>query len=77
MLPDLAFPELLRVLRVADSVDPEARVVAALAPMGRPLSIERVQGAEPMRAALSSPSGRWHVVLSDWSMSGFSGLEAM
>jgi two-component system, cell cycle sensor histidine kinase and response regulator CckA len=65
----------LRVLLVEDSPTDAKLVVLALRGTGRPVVSERVEEAEPMRAALVRE--RWDIVISDWSMPRFSALGAL
>jgi two-component system cell cycle sensor histidine kinase/response regulator CckA len=67
--------EALRVLLVEDSPTDAKLVVQVLGTIGRPVEHERVQDALSMRAALERRT--WDVVLSDWSMPGFSALAAL
>jgi len=65
----------LRVLLVEDSATDAKLVLQALRGLGRPIEHERVDDAGSMRALLEERP--WDVVLSDWSMPKFSGLEAL
>jgi two-component system, cell cycle sensor histidine kinase and response regulator CckA len=67
--------EALRVLLVEDSPTDAKLVLAALRTIGRPIDHERVQHAATMEAALERQT--WDVILSDWSMPGFSALAAL
>jgi two-component system cell cycle sensor histidine kinase/response regulator CckA len=65
----------LRALLVEDSPTDAKLVLNALGAMGRPVEHERVQDAPSLRAALERRT--WDVVLSDWSMPGFSAMGAL
>jgi DNA-binding NtrC family response regulator/EAL domain-containing protein (putative c-di-GMP-specific phosphodiesterase class I) len=65
----------LRVLIVEDSENDAALVVRELAREGDSITFSRVENADEMRAALVA--GPWDVILSDWKLPGFSGLEAL
>ena len=65
----------LRVLLVEDSEDDALLVLRALAQGGYQPTHERVDGAAGMKEALAR--GVWDVVLSDYAMPGFSGVEAL
>jgi signal transduction histidine kinase len=65
----------LRVLLVEDSDDDQELVARALRRGGYEPEIERVETAEAMGAALAS--GRWDVVLSDFSMPHFDAVAAL
>jgi PAS domain S-box-containing protein len=64
-----------RILIVEDSVDDAELAVRALRQSGLYLTYERVDTPETMRAALEERP--WDVVLSDFSMPRFSGLDAL
>jgi two-component system, cell cycle sensor histidine kinase and response regulator CckA len=65
----------LRVLMVEDSATDAKLVVQALRAPGSTVETERVEDADALRAALEHKA--WDVVISDWSMPGFSGLAAL
>ncbi len=65
----------LRALVVEDSPTDAKLVVQALRRTDRTVESERVDTSEAMRAALERQT--WDVVVSDWSMPKFSGLEAL
>ena len=65
----------LRVLVVEDSLDDFDILVRELRRIGYTPYAVRVETAESMTAALRD--GTWDVVISDWSMPQFSGLEAL
>jgi PAS domain S-box-containing protein len=65
----------LRVLMVEDSADDAALVLRELRKSGyAPLS-DRVETAQAMRAALNDQ--RWDIILSDYMIPGFGGIEAL
>ena len=64
----------LRVLLVEDSEDDARLVMRALEQGGFALTALQVQDAGALKAALAQP---WDVVLSDYSMLGFSGMDAL
>ena len=66
---------LLRVLIVEDNDDDRQLLAAALQSGGYDLVHDCVASADEMRAALDR--GVWDVVISDYSMPGFSGIEAL
>ena len=65
----------LRVLLIEDVPEDLALVVAALQDGGYAPTVTRVETAEQVRAALDRPS--WDVVLSDYRLPAFSGMEAL
>jgi two-component system cell cycle sensor histidine kinase/response regulator CckA len=65
----------LRVLLVEDSVSDAKLVLEALRGTERTVEFERVETSEAMRAALARAT--WDLVVSDWSMPKFSGLNAL
>jgi two-component system, cell cycle sensor histidine kinase and response regulator CckA len=65
----------LRVLAVEDLPADAKLVTAALRRGGLPCEMERVETAEAMREALSQR--QFDIVLSDWSLPGFSALAAL
>jgi DNA-binding NtrC family response regulator/EAL domain-containing protein (putative c-di-GMP-specific phosphodiesterase class I) len=65
----------LRILIIEDSEDDAALVVRELGRGGDTVMFSRVETAEEMRAALGAES--WDVILSDWKLPQFSGLEAL
>ena len=65
----------IRVLIVDDSEDDALLLVRQLRNSGFDPSFERVDTAEAMNAALDGPT--WDIVLSDFVMPGFGGLEAI
>ena len=69
------FIKRLRVLIVEDSVLDAELIVHALTAAGYEIVSERVDTEDAMRAALERAS--WDVVMSDYHMSTFSGLEAL
>jgi len=68
-------PTELRVLLVEDSEDDAALVLRALRRGGFEPVWERVETAEGLRQALAAR--QWELVLSDYAMSGFNGMEAL
>jgi two-component system cell cycle sensor histidine kinase/response regulator CckA len=64
----------LRALIVEDSEDDAALVVRELSRGGFQVLHERVDSGAAMKAALEKP---WDIVISDYSMPGFSGVEAL
>ena len=68
-------PDILRVLLVEDSPEDEALVVRALRGLQREVHTERVASERELRSALERFEP--HLVLSDHSMPGFSGHEAL
>jgi signal transduction histidine kinase len=65
----------LRVLFVEDSEDDMRLLVRQLRQGGYSPSVERVETADGLRSALHR--GGWDVIISDYSMPRFSGLEAL
>lgn len=65
----------LRILLVEDSPDDAELLLHELRRGGYEPSFERVACAEAMRAALKKPD--WELVISDYVMPGFGGLEAL
>jgi two-component system cell cycle sensor histidine kinase/response regulator CckA len=65
----------LRVLLIEDSEDDAALLLRALRPGGYDLTVERVETAETMRAALDRHP--WDLVISDYSMPRFTGPAAL
>src|ERR1043165_6631718 len=65
----------LRVLLVEDSEDDAELLLRQLRKAGYKPEAKRVANAEEMEKALSE--GTWDVVISDYVMPGFSGLEAL
>ena len=65
----------LRVLMVEDSATDAKLVIKELQRTGRSVEFERVETAEPMRAALEHQA--WDVVTSDWSMPKFTAPAAL
>jgi signal transduction histidine kinase len=68
-------PRPLRVLLVEDTEDDAALILAMLRRAGYAPDHRRVQTADALRAALREEA--WEIVLSDYSMPGFSGPEAL
>jgi len=66
---------LLRVLVVEDSEDDAKLVLRELRKGGYDVRSERVQTAEAMREALDR--GEWDLIVSDYKMPGFTGLDAL
>src|SRR3990172_13256565 len=66
---------LLRVLIVEDNDDDRQLLAVELQSGGYDLVHECVQSADKMRAALVR--GQWDVVISDYAMPGFCGIEAL
>lgn len=64
----------LRVLLVEDSEDDAALVIRALHKAGLELTMRRVQDSAALAEALGQ---QWDVVLSDFSMLGFCGMDAL
>ena len=65
----------LRILHVEDSEDDAQLVQRVLRRSASPVQLVRVETADQMRAALAR--GGFDVVLSDWTLPKFSGLEAL
>jgi DNA-binding NtrC family response regulator len=65
----------LRVLSVEDSADDVLFVMKELRRGGYEPVFERVQTSEAMKAALEG--GKWDVIISDYVMPQFGGLEAL
>src|SRR5258708_35598955 len=65
----------LRVLIVEDSEDDTDLLVLELESGGFDVAHQRVDSAQAMRAALDGD--KWDLVISDYSMPDFSGMEAM
>jgi two-component system, cell cycle sensor histidine kinase and response regulator CckA len=65
----------IRVLLVEDSATDAKLVLHALQQGGAAVHSARVQDESAMRAALEA--GTWDVIVSDWSMPKFSGLQAL
>jgi signal transduction histidine kinase len=71
----MSTPEALRALLVEDSVVDATLILRMLRRSYPELHSERVDEAASMRAALTT--GSWDVILSDWSLPNFSGLDAL
>jgi PAS domain S-box-containing protein len=71
----IAHEPILRVLLVEDSVEDSELLIRALRDLHRPISTSRVASEAELREALSEFLP--HLVLSDHSMPGFSGHEAL
>jgi len=69
----MAQPE--KILIVDDSADDAELVVRTLRRGGHQIDFQRVDNAETMRDALEQSD--WDIVIADWVMPGFSGLEAL
>ncbi len=67
--------ETLRVLLVEDVDDDAALILRALRKGVRPIEAERVQDARSFAAALET--GTWDLILSDYSLPGFTGMDAL
>jgi CheY-like chemotaxis protein len=67
--------EALRILLVEDSENDAKLVLRALRRRYPDVHSERVEDAASMRAALARAA--WDVIVSDWSLPTFSGLEAL
>jgi two-component system cell cycle sensor histidine kinase/response regulator CckA len=67
--------KVLRLLLVEDSPQDAELLLAALSEGGYEVHVERVQTAPEMRAALARED--WQLVLSDYSLPSFSGLQAL
>jgi two-component system cell cycle sensor histidine kinase/response regulator CckA len=65
----------LRILMVEDSKTDAKLVVQALRGMGRAIEFDRVEDEAAMRIALTTQT--WDLVVSDWSLPKFSGLDAL
>jgi signal transduction histidine kinase len=65
----------LRALIVEDSEDDCALLLRLLRQGGYEVQHRRVDSAETLRASLDS--GTWHIVISDYSIPGFSGVAAL
>jgi DNA-binding NtrC family response regulator/EAL domain-containing protein (putative c-di-GMP-specific phosphodiesterase class I) len=65
----------LRVLIVEDSENDAALVMRELSRGDGSVTFSRVEDADEMRAALAAQ--QWDVILSDWKLPRFSGLEAL
>ncbi len=65
----------VRILLVEDSPSDSKLVVRALQKIQGEVRTERVEDAAAMRAALEGAS--WDIIVSDWSLPKFSGLEAL
>src|SRR5262245_9735970 len=65
----------LQVLMVDDSEDDAELVLRSLRTSGRQIVAKRVDDDRSMRDALTS--GRWDLVLCDWSMPAFNGAAAL
>lgn len=65
----------LRVLHVEDSVTDAKLIAQALSPLGRPIVHRRVDDGDSMATALRTEA--WDLVLSDWAVPGFGGLDAL
>lgn len=65
----------LQVLHVEDSEDDHALVVHALSKGGLQAELHRVETAAQFLHALEN--GRWDLILSDYRLPGFSGLDAL
>jgi len=68
-------PEDLQLLLVEDSADDAALVQQALRQAGLTLVLRQVDSADAMAAALIEK--RWHLVVSDYNLPGFSGTDAL
>ncbi len=75
--PETSQPPLrpLRVLLVEDSVDDATLILAALRRAGYDVHNQRVATAPAMQEALAQEP--WDLILSDYAMPGFGGLEAL
>jgi len=71
----LVYRKALRVLLVEDSPPDAELVLANLIEGGYDATAKRVQTAQEMREALAS--GKWQVILSDYSLPGFGAPEAL
>ena len=67
-------PQAVRLLHIEDSEPDHALVVAQLQRAGMPVQAERIESRREFEAALGQ---RWDVILSDYNLPGFSGLEAL
>ena len=65
----------LRILLIEDSPADARLVMHTLGQLSRPTEFERVEDAQGLRAACEK--GSWHLIISDWSMPRFSGLDAL
>jgi signal transduction histidine kinase len=65
----------LHVLAVEDSAEDVELLVRHLRKGGRPVECKRVESAGDLKAALDA--GEWDVVISDYQIPGFGGLEAL
>jgi PAS domain S-box-containing protein len=67
----------LQVLLVEDSASDARLIVREIERAGWQVIWDRVDTATALLAALAGPPAAWDVVLSDYAMPGFSGLEAL
>src|SRR5579863_2415036 len=65
----------VQILMVEDSADDAELVARTLRRGGCDLTYQRVETATAMKAALTQPG--WDLVIADYSMPQFSGLEAL
>ena len=75
MTPPATEDPVLRVLLVEDSLDDAALVLIELKRYGLSITAKRVDTADALKEALASEA--WDVVISDYTMPGFDGREAM
>ncbi|NTU75464.1 MAG: response regulator, partial [Anaerolineaceae bacterium] len=68
-------PGLIKVLLVEDNEEDAELLLRHLRTKGMPAECLRVASAAAMRSALNE--GTWDVILADYTMPGFSGLEAI
>jgi len=68
-------PAPLRALMIEDSEDDALMLIRELRRGGYEVSHQRVDSAAALNAALDA--GKWDIVISDYSLPGFSGTKAL